>query len=163
MSSSQIDRYWQQYLASREKEFEASEKPAGSFSFGSTLEDAQEIAVLVLAGIKTATGSLLWSYESEGKPLPRAGDFWVITGGADNPICIIRDTDIQIIPYDRVTIDYAIDGGEGDLTLECWRRIYWPYILSECARIDREPSEQIPLVMERFRLEYGEPFEGNTT
>ncbi len=81
----------------------------------------------------------------------------MITDGGENPICIFQDTDVQVIPYDQVTIDYAIEGGEGDLTMDSWREIYWDYILAECTRIHREPSEQVPLVMERFRLVYGEP------
>jgi len=157
MDTTKIDRYWQQYRAATSADSETPDNPSGSFSFGGNPEDAREIARLVIAGVKTATGSLLWVYVADGESPPRAGDYWVITDGGENPICIIQDTDVQVIPYDQVTIDYAIDGGEGDLTMDSWREIYWDYILAECTRIRREPNEQVTLVMERFRLVYGEP------
>lgn len=157
MGESNIDRYWQQFLASPSAESKARERPAGSFFFGITPEDALEISKLVLAGKKTATGSLLWSYEADGKPVPQERDYWVVTDGRDNPVCIIQSTDVRVIPFDEVTEDYAVDGGEGDLSLESWRQMYWRYIASECERIDREPSVKAPLVMERFRVVYDKP------
>jgi hypothetical protein len=38
-----------------------------------------------------------------------------------------------------------------------WRRIYWKYIVFECAKVGREPDEKTPLVMERFRVVYRQP------
>ena len=43
-------------------------------AFGFTPQDATEIAQPVLDGVKTATGSPLWSYEADGKELPRTRD-----------------------------------------------------------------------------------------
>ena len=153
-----VDLYWKQFLTS----LPASDKPsptlAGADSFGFTDIDAKEIAGLVLAGIKTATGSLLWSYEADNARIPQIGDYWIITKGPDDPICVIETTEQHIIPFDQVTPDYAYDGGEGNRTIEGWRKIYWKLIVDECARIGRSPSENAPLVMERFRVVYKEPF-----
>jgi YD repeat-containing protein len=55
--------------------------------------------------------------------------------------------------------EVRVRGGEGDRTMEDWRRMYWKYILSECARIEREPSRQTPLGCERFRAVYAAPLE----
>jgi uncharacterized protein YhfF len=109
---------------------------------------------LVLAGTKTATGSLLWSYEADGKRLPEVGDHFVVTAGADDPVCIIETTEVRILPYEQVGPDYARDGGEADRSLVSWRDVYWRYIASECRRIGRAPSREAPLVMERFRVVY---------
>lgn len=108
----------------------------------------------MLAGTKTATGSALWSYEANGKRLPEVGDHWVVTAGADDPVCIIETTEVRILPFDEVGADYARDGGEGDRSLASWRDIYWRYLVSEGSRIGREPSPKAPLVMERFRVVY---------
>lgn len=153
-----VDLYWQQFLASLASTAETPTTYWGSNSFGFTEEDARDIAALVLAGTKTATGSLLWSYEADGKRVPRAGDYWIVTKGPDDPVCLVQTTEIRVIPFDQVTVDYARDGGEGDRSLEGWHEMYWRYILAECARIGRAPSEQAPLVMERFRVVYREPF-----
>jgi uncharacterized protein YhfF len=108
----------------------------------------------VLAGTKTATGSLLWSYEADGKRLPEAGDHSIVTAGADDPVCIIETSEVRIVAFDEAGAEWARDGGEGDRSLATWRELYWRYIVSECGRIGREPSPQAPLVMERFRVVY---------
>jgi uncharacterized protein YhfF len=151
-----IERYWQQYLDSLPI---GSLRPTaywGSFYFGNTPEQAGKIVELVLNGTKTATGSLLWGYQAEGKRLPQSGDVSIVTDGRD-PVCIIETVDVRIVPYDQVGEDLAYEGGEGDRSLASWRRIYWEYILAECRRINRAPDRSVPLVMERFRVVYRDP------
>ena len=151
------DRYWNQYLASLPSGHERPHGYIESFSFGFTLADALEIAPLVLSGTKTATGSPLWSYEADKKPLPIVGDHWLVTVGDEAPVCIIETTEVQIIPFEEVTADHAWAGGEEDRSLTSWRAIYWEYITRECRRLGLEPSTKAPLVMERFRMVYGRP------
>jgi uncharacterized protein YhfF len=152
-----VDRYWAQFLATFPT---GSERPQGyydSFYFGMTAESAVSIAALVLDGTKTATGSLQWVYEAEGRRPPAPGDYGIVTDAAGNPLCIIQDTDIRVVPYDEVDAAFAWDGGELDRSLESWRAIYWEYIASESARIGREPTIRTPLICERFRVVYREP------
>jgi uncharacterized protein YhfF len=151
-----VELYWAQFVESLPGTATLPSHCWGSDSFGFTAGDACAITELVLAGAKTATGSLLWSYEFDGKVVPRAGDYWVVTTGEDNPVCVVETTEVRIVPFDEVTADYARDGGEGGLSLESWREIYWRLIISECARIKRTPHEKVPLVMERFRVVYRE-------
>jgi uncharacterized protein YhfF len=157
--ASKTDRYWRQYLKSLPADVDRPADFAGSFFFGFTREDASEVVDLVLQGTKTATGSVLWSYESDGRPIPQVGDYWIVTDGNENSVCIIQTTDISIIPYDEVPETYAREGAEGDGTLATWRPIYWQYIVSECRRIGRKPDQKAPLVMERFRVVYREPLQ----
>jgi uncharacterized protein YhfF len=110
----------------------------------------------VLKGEKTATGTVLWSYEADGTPIPQIGDHWIVNDGDGKPVCIIRTTGVAIIPFDEVPEIYAYEGGEEDRTFQTWRPMYWQYILSECQRIGREPHEKAPLVMERFTVAYRE-------
>jgi len=152
-----VDLYWEQFLSSLPSNAQPPAGYLGSDSFGFTEDDARDIAALVLSGAKTATGSLLWAYEADGKEVPRAGDYWIVTKGPDDPACVVQTTELRVIPFDQVTADYARDGGEGDLSLEWWRAMYWRYVASECRRIGRAPSEQAPLVMERFQVVYAEP------
>lgn len=152
-----VERYWNQYLVSIPDGQEQPRRYVECFAFGFTSDDAREIAQLVLSGTKTATGSVLWSYDADKKPLPSVGDLWIVRAGSDTPVCIIETTDVRIIPFDEVTADYAWDGGEDDRSLESWREIYWEYIERECQRICLEPTSKAPLVMERFRVVYAEP------
>ncbi len=152
-----VERYWTQFLNSIAS---GKRRPAGyleAFAFGSTLENAREIAPLVLAGTKTATGAVLWASEADGKPIPTVGDFSIVTLGGDDPVCVIETTDIRTIPFDQVPADYAWHGGEGDRSVACWRKMYWDYIERECQRLGLEPTAKTPLLMERFRVVYAEP------
>lgn len=152
-----VDRYWAQFLESLPHTSERPQQYYETFYFGTSKESAELIAALVVDGIKTATGSLQWVYDAEGKPIPKPGDYSIVTNGEGEPVCIIQDTEVNIIPFDEVDEAFAWDGGEEDRTLESWRRIYWDYIVSECTRIHREPALKTPLVCERFRVVYQEP------
>ncbi len=62
-----IEEYWQSFLnqtAANETVLQAGYQ---AWAFGSTPEVADELVSLVLKGVKTATASLVWSYEAEGE------------------------------------------------------------------------------------------------
>ena len=153
---SRVDRYWAQFLASIPAGKTKPDRYAEAFFFGTDPGLAHEITPLVLDGTKTATGALLWSIEADGKQPAVAGDFWIVTKGGDDPQCIIQTSDVRVLPFDEVGEEYARWGGEGDGTLDSWRRMYWSYIGSECNRIGRMAEPKAPLVMERFRVVYAE-------
>ncbi len=155
--TSSVDRYWAQYLDSFPTDAKRPSVHPGTVAFGFTWEHARAIAPLVRNGTKTATGDLVWSNEADGKPGPRPGDLWIVMAGPDEPVCIVEVTEVSVFPYDEVPDEYAWEGGEGDRTVQYWRRIYWKLIVSECKRIGREPDVKAPLSMERFRLVYSEP------
>lgn len=155
-----MERYWRQFLESLPPESPRPRGFVGAFFFGTKPEGAREIAALVLAGRKTSTGSLNWSYDFDGKPIPQPEDLSIVTDGCDDPVCIIQTTEVRCLPFDEVEASFAYDGGEGDRTLESWRKMYWAYLASECARIGQTPTTKAPLVCERFRVVYKEPLRG---
>jgi uncharacterized protein YhfF len=155
--TSNVEHYWRQFLASLPLDVEPPAYVPASFFFGSNPEDAPAITPLVLSSVKTATGSLKWTYDNEGTIPPQPGDLSVVTNGGDDPVCIIETLDVQVIPFEEVGEEWAFHGGEGDRTLTSWRVSYWEYIVNECARLGREPHRRVPLVMERFRVVYDEP------
>lgn len=155
--TSKVERYWAQYLDSLPDGAKRPSAYPDTAAFGFTWDDAKEIAPLVRNGTKTASGTLVWSNEADGKPAPKPGDHWIVIAGPDEPVCVIETTEVRVIPYDEVPEEYAREGGEGDRTLSDWRRTYWELIVSECKRIGREPDPKAPLAMERFRVIYSEP------
>ncbi len=161
--TSNIERYWEQYLESIPLGATRPTGHRGTAAFGITMDDAREIAPLVRDGTKTASGGLVWSNEADGTPGSRPGDLWIVIAGPDEPVCIIETTEVRLIPYDEVPEEYAWEGGEGDRTISDWRRMYWEYIVSECKRIGREPSPKAPLAMERFCVVYSRPLRGPRT
>jgi uncharacterized protein YhfF len=165
-----LTRYWAQLLrsASSESAWPRAYYEAFRFGFGAAPEEASEsatsIAALVLAGTKTSTAALQWVYDAEGRRPPGPGDLSIVLDGDERPVCVIETTEATVVGCDElVDARFAYAGGEGDRTLESWRRTYWRYILAECARLEREPSRMTPLVCERFRVVCGAPLEIEVT
>ena len=112
--------------------------------------DADELAELVLTGRKRATASALWSYEAEHEPLPRVGDFSVITDWSGNARCVIRTTAVEVVAFAAVSAEFAAAEGEGDGSLEQWREAHWAAFGRELAPSGRTPEPDMPVVCERF-------------
>ena len=125
-----------------------------AFHFDDNEPSANELAALVLAETKRATASLLWSYEGTNRIRPKPLDLSVVTNWSGAPLCVIETTAVDVVPYDRVSEEFAATEGEGDGSLRFWREAHWRYFGRECARIGRKPDLQMPVVCERFRVVY---------
>jgi uncharacterized protein YhfF len=110
----------------------------------------------VLSGEKRATAGLLWSYEAEAEPFPEVGKLTVITDWSGAPKCIIETTAVEIKPFKDVDSRFAFEEGEGDKTLESWRKEHWKFFSAECNELDMEPNEDMPVVLECFKVVYRE-------
>lgn len=120
---------------------------------------ADELAQLVLAGIKRATAGLVWSYEASGMSVPTPGILSVVTNWAREPLCIIETTSVEIVPFENVTAEFAATEGEGDGSLAYWQRTHWAYFTRECQRIGRQPTPTMPIACERFKVVHPLPDE----
>jgi len=146
---SAIDAFWDSYA--RTHPDAAARGYSEAFHFGDTERMANELAALVAAGVKTATSAMLWSY-AEGERLLQEGDRCIVTTWDNEPVCIVETTEMRIVPFKDVDAQFAYEYGEGDRTLEWWREHLWEYYAEECAALGREPTEEMPLVCERFRV-----------
>ena len=125
-----------------------------AFHFGDSEALADELAALVAAGTKRATAGLLWSYEAEGKPLPKPGDLSIVQQWSGEPVCIIETVSVVVVPFEEVGAEFAATEGEGDGSLECWRAGHWAYFGRECARLGKRPSASMLVVCESFKVVY---------
>lgn len=91
---------------------------APRWAFGDSPELADELLALVLAGSKRATCSSLASCEAD--IMPSVGEISVILDGAGVARCVIRTTQVDVMPFEHVSEDFARAEGEGDLTYEWW-------------------------------------------
>jgi uncharacterized protein YhfF len=149
----EIERVWQAYLNSL-PEVSAAPGTYEAWSFGDNPDMADELADLVLRGIKTATAGLLWEYEAEGEVLPQPGDASIVLDGTGSPACVIETVQVEVKPFNQVDAAFAHDEGEGDRSLDTWRRVHWRFFSRACGRIGRTSSETMPVVCERFRVMY---------
>lgn len=92
------------------------------FAFGDGPELADRLAGLVLAGLKTAT---CWA-ASDGA-LTEVGKMMVLRSGAGRPLAVVRTIELTRRRFDRVDAAFAFDEGEGDRSLEYWRRAHRAY------------------------------------
>lgn len=128
----------------RERKFRA-------WKFGGS--DPNALLELVLASTKTATASLAWIYEHfVDEKFPEVGDLSVVLDGQGEARALIETSRIDSVPFSEVTGEHAFLEGEGDRSLEHWRKVHWDFFSAECASINREPISEMPIILERFRL-----------
>lgn len=151
MLASTVETYWQQYLQI-EPDAIHFRLPDAVDQFADTPELADELGQLVLSGTKTATCSALWEWEAEQTALPTKGFTTLILNSAEVPICLIETTEVTVCAFEEVSAQFAYDEGEGDRSLESWRRDHWRYFSRVLPKIGKQPTPKMRLVCERFRV-----------
>ena len=126
-----------------------------AWAFG---DDSDTLAELVCTGVKTATASAYPFYELEGEDLPKAGEYSVILNAKDEAVCIIRTTKVYVTPYREVTAEQAWKEGEGDRSLNYWRRVHEAFFRKELEAASLTFTEDMGVVCEEFEVIY--PKEG---
>ncbi len=147
-----IQPYWAAFVASRA--VDPTPRFFEAFHFDDHESSANELAALVLAGVKRASAGLVWSFEHAGVALPRAGDLSVVTNWAKQPQCVIETVRVDIVAFADVTAEFAATEGEGDGSLAYWQAAHRAYFGRECQRIGRLPAPHMPVVCERFEVVY---------
>jgi uncharacterized protein YhfF len=150
--SAQVEEFWKEFRA-----LNPQVNPETTFQvwyFGLGHEDALELCKLVLQGKKTATASLVWECEEKPETAPVIDGYSVVTDFEGNPQCVVRTTEIRILPFNEVDAEFAFDEGEGDQSLDYWREAHWDYFSRRCADLGKAPTPEMPVVCERFELLY---------
>ena len=152
-----VEAMWRAYLAAGGQSSPQPLPQPPHWHFCDNEQDANECARLVLAGRKRATSPSLWSFESRGEPIPQVGELHVVTNWNGEAECVIRTTAVRIVPFDQVGEEHAAAEGEGDGTLESWRRVHWDYYHRELEGTGFHPRNDMPIVCEYFECVYPQP------
>ena len=120
--------------------------------FGDSEALSESLVALILAGIKRGTCSLVWSWDFDGETLPDVGDMEIVLDWHGRPMFVRRTTEVEVVPFDAVTADFAACEGEGDRSLSHWQTEHWRFFTDECQRIGRTVDKSMPLVCERFEV-----------
>ncbi|NEG54668.1 ASCH domain-containing protein [Bifidobacterium platyrrhinorum] len=96
--------------------------PKAEFGFPGPERD--RLVVLILSGAKTATAALLMDYAEDDEPLPHVGGRSILVDSANRPVAVLETTEVETVPLGSVTDRQAVDEGEGDVTVEQWRRTH---------------------------------------
>ncbi|GEM81561.1 ASCH domain-containing protein [Vibrio superstes] len=109
---------------------------------------------LILSGEKRASCSMEYWYSHEGEVMPEVGHLQVVTNWQGEPICIIEISSVGICKYCDVTAEFAALEGEGDKSLAWWREAHWKFFSLECQELGIEPTQEMRLVLEHFKVVY---------
>jgi uncharacterized protein YhfF len=123
-----------------------------SYHFGITKVDADTTAMLVVAGIKTASSGAFASYLHYQAAIPAEGDFAIITNWEGQAQCVIRTTQVEILPYNEITEDYAVKEGEGEQNLAHWKKTHWPFFSKDLSSFGEVATEDMMVVCEEFEV-----------
>jgi uncharacterized protein YhfF len=120
--------------------------------FGDSAALSEELLSLIRAGRKRGGASLLWAYEAEAEPVPTVGEIEIVVDHLNAPSLVTRVTEVEIVPFNQVSPEFAAREGEGDGSLEYWRRAHWSYFTRECERIGRTANDDMLVVCCSFEV-----------
>jgi len=146
--------FWESFLATLSEPELANAKFYEAFAIGIDKESADHGASLILSGEKTTTSMLLWDAELNLQPMYEVGSLHIVKDGSDKPVAVVETTELEVVPFNKVDEQFAYDYGEWDRTLAGWRKACWGYYSQQCKDLNKEASETMPLVCERFKVIY---------
>lgn len=149
VKDARIESFWREFCAETGI---APDTPYQDWHFGDSPQLAHELVELVIHGPKRATAGLLWFNEIHPQAAPVPDGYSVVTEFDGAPRAVIRTTWLDTRPFSDVDRLFAWDEGEGDRTLADWKDGHWKFFWRECAALGRAPSEDMPVVLERFEL-----------
>lgn len=99
---------WQTFLESLSQ---GTPCPADAdvWTFANNEKDANELSARVVAGIKTATCSLIWEYEANAEALPQVGNYSILSDWNGEPLCVIQTVEVRVMPFNPVEAAFAYD------------------------------------------------------
>jgi len=124
--------------------------PLGRYGNGQEMSNA--LLRLVRSGDKRATTGLVWEYEAFGEELPFVGQMELVTDFDGRPELLTRDVAVHLMTFREMTEELAAREGEGDRSLEYWRRAHWRFFDPICANLGKTVSEDMPLVFTEFEV-----------
>lgn len=152
MDTNQLaDQYWTEFLRQTNKEETAEYEVA--YCFGENEFQADKSLKLILEGKKTATSSSYLAFQEAGEPLPRKGEFEIITDFEGKPGCIIEIVDVKIIPFKDIKWEIAKLEGEEDSLLK-WRENRSGEWTGEGEELGYSFSDEMPVVFVGFKVVY---------
>ena len=121
---------------------------------GSTPVQAEQNLKLVLKGTKRSVTHSLLGIQYRRETLPKIGDFTILTDWEGEARCIVRTVAVHLKPFFSISPAYAKMEGEGNGTLEAWKKSHWDLFAEELKAYGRTPHESMIVVCEVFDKVY---------
>lgn len=147
MEDNPIENFWEKFKT--EKNFNSEKFDAWQFGC-----DADLLGRLVLEGKKTATASAKIFYDIEKEELPKVGAYSIILDSQNQPLCIIETCKVYVTPFNQVSSEQAYKEGEGDRSINYWRKVHRAFFTNELKTINLEFKDNMEVVCEEFEVVY---------
>ncbi|GHV55945.1 RNA-binding protein [Spirochaetia bacterium] len=151
MENNDIENFWKEYQTYSGNNIK---KYDDIFSFGDTSKMADDLLELIINGKKRGTTSLLKLYEIDKEKIPQKDSISIVLNRNNIPMAIIKDIDIKILSFNEIGENEAKIEGEGDCSLDYWKRIHRKFFEEECLKYKIKFDERMLVVFETFELIY---------
>lgn len=144
-----VQKFWDGFISA--KGLDDDTDYTQIFRVGSNEGESNRLLKRVLRGKKRATTCLY----TDDDILPEKGEYCIITDWDGVPRCVTKVTRVQVIPFNKITLEQALKEGE-DTTLEAWRDTHREVYARNAEQLDFEFSDDSKIIYEEFRVEYKE-------
>ncbi|MDT8862579.1 ASCH domain-containing protein [Alkalihalobacillus sp. MEB130] len=144
--NTKVQTFWNDFCTTLQKD---GIQYKDAFQFGVS---ADWLANLVVEGKKTATTSGFVFYELEKEAIPKVGEYYIVLNGQEDPVAVIQVQDVEVVPMNKVTEEFALAEGEGDYRY--WWDAHEEFFTELLKELNLEFSPDMLVVCERFRKVY---------
>lgn len=148
MENTSARALWGDYLG-KHLEYACVDSPK-VVHFSNNEQDADACAELVQKGIKRATSMSLLGLQHRKEPLPKIGDFLVVTDWEGQAQCLVRTSKVTLKPFFAIDAAYALREGIGDKSLADWKKVHWDFFAKDLESFGRLPRESMIVVCQEF-------------
>lgn len=146
---SSVTEMWERFIESSP---EYSETKYRAWYFCDNERCANELAALVSIGIKRATTSLMLWYENGNEVMPEVNDINIVTDWNGIAQCIVKTKKVSVLPFKNVDSEMAFTEGEGDKSLDYWRKAHVSFFERELKNEKIKFSGDTEVVFEEFEM-----------
>lgn len=123
------------------------------FHFGSGAMMAAKLGHLVVKGKKRGAAGWVRFHEKTNTLIPEVDGISIVTDGFGLPLCVIKTVSVEKVRFRDVTAQMALIEGEGDLTLEGWKRSHLEYWQNyDSQQINEDFSDEEFIYFETFKV-----------
>ncbi len=145
--------FWENYLSNALP----TQKPENIFveaSQAGNIDITNDLIDLFLQGKKKAGSSLKADFLSENIALPKVNNYWIVLNDKLEPKCILKTINVVENKFKDVPIEIAIAEGEGDLSLEYWRKVHRSFFIPFLDEWGVQNLDNAIVITEYFELVY---------
>ena len=151
------NQVWNNYLKSIGEDPATTEKRFTMVEhFCDDKEQTDNLYKLVIQGIKRATTASVKICEYYNEDFSKPGDYWIVTNFDETECCVVQTVKSTIKKFKDVTEEDAFIEGEGDKSLQYWRKAHIDFLKEEYESLGWTFSEDTEVVFEEFNVVYKE-------